>query len=87
MRSELANIEKLPCPRRLSTSDSAPLDSCARLRALEQRFFAVDRCSPAGLAAAQLRLLFLRRQSGIPVGGDELVQAHSNLRRFLEAEA
>ena len=54
-----------------------------RLRALEQQFFSLDFCDPAGLAAAQCRLLFLRLQVGVPVPDGQLREARLRLEDFL----
>lgn len=56
-----------------------------RLRALERQFFSLDRCDPAGLAAAQTKLLLLRYQIGVPVPDRQLRQTRLALEGFLEA--
>ena len=56
-----------------------------QLRALEREFFSLDRCDPAGLAAAQTKLLLLRYQIGVPVPDRQLRGARLALEGFLEA--
>lgn len=48
-----------------SRFDSALADSCTELRGLEKHLFAGDRCSPAGLLVAQLRLDLIRLEDGV----------------------
>jgi hypothetical protein len=55
-----------------------------QLRALERQFFSVDACDPAGLAAAQCKLVWLRFQAGVPVRDEELAEARLALESSLE---
>ena len=56
-----------------------------RLRALERGFFSLDACAPAGLAAAQTKLLLLRYQIGVLVPDRQLRETRLALEGFLEA--
>lgn len=61
--------------------------ACRRLRDFERVAFSEDRCSAAGLAVSQFRLLLLRRQHGIPVEPEKLLRAGAEVERLLEAAA
>ncbi len=56
-----------------------------QVRTQERYLFRLDRCDPTGAALAQIKLLWLRLQAGVPVPVAQLRGARLALEGFLEA--